>query len=265
MLEKPTTAPAEREGINGLERYIENLAESYRAEGVPLGNDGRIDMEQYADVYFDVKKDLQRNQEWQEEWQKQGSTIDRRETDGEQLEMLAYAIFAKNLGEQFIVTRSSPHDDRANKVDTLLLERATGNLVCAFDEVGDTSGTAYERKLSTIQEHNLKGGARLKYGLGIVEEDGKRKIVKAFANNVPLFYVALPKDRIGKGIKEFSPETDKQSDFEEKLFAYFVATLSAQVKGLELYSGRLNGDLKMKLSAFKKVLADVSAKREKKK
>jgi hypothetical protein len=61
------------------------------------------------------------------------------------------------------------------------------------------------------------------------------------------------------------PESDQQSDFEEKLFSYFMATLSAQVKGLELYSGRLRPEFKAKLGAFKKVLSDLSLKREKKK
>lgn len=265
MFEKPGNAQAEQEDTGKLERFIETLAESYRAVEVPIGNDGRIDMQEYREMYSDVAKDLQRNQEWEAEWQKQGQSMDRRETDGEKLEMLAYAIFAKNLGEQFIVARTSPHDDRVNKIDTLLLDSRTGNLVCAFDEVGDTSGTIYEKKQAAVQERNLKGGTSLKYGIGIDEKNGEKHIVLSSAANVPIFYVALPKDRIEKGIKEFVPDMQRQSDFEEKLFAYFVATLSAQVKGIELYSGRLNPDLKEKLGSFKKVLDDLNSKKAKKK
>lgn len=264
MPEKFGVSSIEREDTEKLGRFIETLAEHYRAMQVPIENDGRINMKEYDDLYPDVAKDLQRNREWEAEWQKQGQTVDRRETDGEKLEMLAYAIFAKNLGEQFIVTRTSPHDDRVNKVDTLILDAKTGNLVCAFDEVGDTSGAIYEKKQAAVQERNLKGGISIKYGIGIDEKEGERTIVRSSATNVPIFYVALPKDRIEKGIKEFLPEIEKQSDFEEKLFAYFMATLSAQVKGLELYSGRLNPELKTRLASFKAVLNDLSLKKEKK-
>jgi hypothetical protein len=264
MFEKSVTAQAEQDHIGKLEHFIEKLAESYRSIEIPIGNDGRIDMQEYTEMYSDVAKDLQRNQEWEAEWQKQGQSADRRETDGEKLEMLAYAIFAKNLGEQFIVARTSPHDDRVNKIDTLLLDSQTGNLVCAFDEVGDTSGPIYEKKQALVQERNLKGGTSLKYGLGIDERNGEKRAVLSSATNVPIFYVALPKDRIEKGIKEFMPDMQQQSDFEEKLFAYFMATLSAQVKGLELYSGRLNPDLKTKLVNFKKVLNDFPLKKQKK-
>ena len=265
MFKEPRFETEQHEGLGSLEVFIQELSNQYRHEGIPISDDGRIDMERYRNLHPDVSKDLERNREWEQKWQSEGQIADRRETDGEKLEILAHAIFAKNLGEQFIVVRSSPHDDRINKVDTVLLDRETGNLVCAFDEVGDTTGATYEKKQGAVQAHNLKGGASLKYGIGIAEKDGRREIIRTSASNVPLFYIALPKDRIEKGIKEFTPEFGKRSDFEEKLFAYFVATLSAQVEGLELYSGRLNPDLKTKLAAFKKVLADLNSKREKKK
>ncbi len=245
------------------------MAESYRAEGIPVDNDGRIDMTAYTGIYSDVQKDLDRNREWEEKYYNGATPDEAREqrlrADGERLEMLAQAIFAKNFGADFVVTRSSPHDDRVNKTDTVLLERKTGNVVCAFDEVGHMNGARYDEKLRIIQEHNLKGGTSLKYGLGIERDGEEARIIGTEVHNIPLFYLALPKDRVEKGLQEFDPSPTEQSDFEKKLFDYFIATLGAQIQGLELYSGRLNPQLKERLSAFKKAASEIKSKREIKK
>ena len=236
----------------------------YRAENIPVGTDGRIDMSAYRSIYPDVEKDLARNRDWEQGWFEgippEEIPAERRKREGEQLEMLAHAIFMKNLPENFVVARASEHDDRANKVDTVILDKKTGALICAFDEVGDTSGIDYDKKQEVVRDRNLKGGTSLKYGIGMVEKDGKRKVVPSPAANIPIFYIALPPDRIKKGVQEFI--SDGQSDFEEKLFAYFTASITAQVRGLELYHRRLNPDLKEKLAAFKGIMATLGTKKK---
>ena len=265
----PVSGGETEDHLKKIEGFIEAIAAGYRTEGIPIDDGGRIDMKAYQSLYPDVNQDIERDKEWGREWHgdlsEEAVHGERRRTEGEQLEMLAYAIFAKNLRNRFVVARTASHDDRKNKVDTVLLERATGNLVCAFDEVGDTTGVDYERKQAIIQKHNLEGGASLKYGLSIEIRDGNPAIVPAPGNNIPLFYIALPSDRIKKGLIEFRPETENQSDFESKLFTYFMATLAAQINGLELYSGRLNPELKAKLVAFKKIVNELNSKGEKKK
>jgi hypothetical protein len=264
MFEKPGTSRLETEqGLERVEEFIESVVAKYQSEGVPVSRDGRVDMLAYKSVYPDVVEDFSRTREGKmnAEELRQGRLL----SDGEKLEMLAYALFVKNLGERFIVARSSPHDDWANGVDTMLLDRETGNLVCAFDEVGNTTGEVHEKKLTTIQEKNKNGGASVKYALGINQQGDNKEVIKSSAKNVPVFYIALPRDRITKGINEFGSNPKGNSDFEDKLFTYFKATLSAQVEGLELYSNRLHPDLKTKLIAFKKVLSDLSLKQEKKK
>ncbi len=261
--EQPKTPAFEGEpDIAKIENFIEGVSSRYRDEGIPLGHNGRIDMAAYKKLYFDAEKDIIWSREWEREWfgnvPEAEAQEKRRRTEGEQLEMLAYAVFTKNLGERFVVARSSPHDDRTNKVDTVILDRATGNLVCAFDEVGATSGADFEKKQNLVQEHNLKGGASLKYGIGIDEREKNGKVILSSADRLPLFYIALPPDRIKKGLKEFIPDPVNQSDFEKKLFAYFVAAISAQITALELYSKRLNPDLKKKLDGFRDVMDTLS-------
>lgn len=264
MEQPPSSGLEQGEDVAKVERFLESAATRYRAEGVPLGNDGRIDMASYKGLYPDVAKDLERNRDWEKEWSgglpEEAVREKRRLTEGEQLEMLSYAILTKNLGEQFVVARTSPHDDRVNKVDTIILDRKTGNLVCAFDEVGDASGVNYEKKQTLVRDRNLKGGASLKYGIGVKKEKEKQEIVPAAAEHLPLFYLAVPGDRVKKGMTEFVADPVRQSEFEQRLFSYFLATISAQIGALELYHRRLDPELKKKLEGFKSVVASISLK-----
>ena len=250
MTEKLSSSGFEREdNIAKLEQFIQQATEGYRAEKIPVGTNGRIDMSAYKQLYPDVENDIAKNRDWDEEWfgNVPSSQMEskRRQMEGEHLEMLAYGVFLKNLSEDFVVARASSYDDRKNKVDTVILDKKTGALICAFDEVGDTSGADYEKKQELVRDHNLHdGGASLKYGLGVSNEKGKKTVTPSSSMNVPLFYIALPPDRIQKGMKEFLPGQKDQSEFEKKLFIYFVATITAQIEGLELYSGRLNENLK---------------------
>ncbi len=175
--------------------------------------------------------------------------------DNERLEMLAYAIFSKNLDKKFIIARASRHDGDLNKVHILLLERETGALVCAFDEVGDTTGADYESKKEAVRSRNVKqNGASLRYGLRIEERAGERVVVPGEIKGIPLFYIALAKDRTEEGIREFIPDRERKSEFEKRLFDYFVLTILQQIKELELYDAQLHPDLKKRLFEFGRVL-----------
>jgi hypothetical protein len=255
------------ERVAKLGKFIENVAAGYRKEGIPVGPDGRIDTEAFRGIYSDVEKDKERVREWTERFHGNVSGQEIKEqrlaTDGEQLEMLIHAIMHKNLGSRFIVARSSQHDDIHNKVDTVLFDRETGNPICAFDEVGDTKGRVFEDKQTAVRDRNVsKGGVTMKYGLTVKGAGDEKKIVPGAVHNIPIFYVALPQDRIQKGLKEFNPSPLEQSDFEKKLFEYLVLTMSSQIGALELYSGRLDPNLVNRLAAFKKTITEIQAKKK---
>ena len=269
-MERPSAQDSGQEhNVVKVERFLADTAARQRAAGIPVGDDGRIDMTLYKGFYSAaaIEKDLQRNREWEAEWSggrpEEEIRKERRLREGDQLEMLACAIFGKNLGEQFIVVRTSPHDDRANKADVVILDQKTGSLVCAFDEVGDASGPIYEEKQTLVRDRNLAGGVSLKYGIGVHTGQGRKEIVPSAEEHLPLFYIAVPSDRIRKGIKEFVADPVQQSEFEERLFSYFLATISAQIGALELYQARLDPELKKKLGVFKDVVGSFNAKQTK--
>ncbi len=248
--------------VERLYSFIGRVAEKYRAEGVPVRADGRIDMLAYKGIHPDLDADLAKNSELDDAWFKDVPK-DRRQSaklalEGEQLEMLAYGVFVKNLGKNFIVARASEHDDRINKADTVILDKDSGELICAFDEVSATSGSDFEEKLGKVKNRNFQGGAKLKYGIGVKKVGEKRVVMAASVESLPIFYIALPSDRIKKGIKEFNPDQNTQSDFEKNLFKYFVATLNAQIQGLKLYGNRLDPKLKERLQVFETLLRNLN-------
>ena len=255
-----------REKTQKLMDFVGSIAADYRtSDNLPLDNEGRLDPSHYRGLYNDPATDTGRTTEGARRWHGDvaDETVVRKDSvqENERLEMLAYAIFWKNLKEKFIVARASRHDGDINKVHTVLLEKETGTLVCAFDEVGETAGIDYEKKLEAIRKQNVEeGGAALKYGLRVETKDNKKAIVPGATKNIPLFYIALPRDRVDKGVKEFIPSPTSQSDFEQKLFAYFTSTILSQVNGLELYSGRMEPALRERLREFKKALEGFKTK-----
>jgi hypothetical protein len=280
MKERPGITPSIGQGVEREDRveqlaqFIGSIASEYRRDfDLPVGDDGRIAMARYQSLYPDTMQDMQRAGRYlesdtaktaeyvQQRYGKTPAEVSRSEstTDGEKLEMLAFASFAKNLGPRFIVARASHLDDQENKVDTILIDAETGNLVCVFDEVGDTSdGVDYQMKQKKVRERNTKlGGATLKYGVRLEKKDDQKRFVPAEIKNIPLFYVALSKGRIEAGIENFVSSRTEQSDYEVKLFEYFIGALTFQITSLELYSQYLNPDLKKRLRDFKMVTEEI--------
>ena len=254
--------------LQELTDFIKSAAlDSRKQYGAPVTDDGRIDVYAYRTVYSDeeVRKDARETSEGLREWTS-GIVSDRtvfsrdQIRDNERLEMLVYAIFYKNLRDLFVVVRASRHDGSVNHVHTVLLDKGTGNVVCAFDEVRDVSGSDYQVTQREIKNLNTeRGGVKLKYGLGSKKEGGRLTVVPAEAKNIPLFYIALPKDNLEAGIRGFNPALETPSDIEKRLFAYFISSIEAQIKGLEVLPEQLNEDFKKCLSTFHRLIENLKS------
>ncbi len=258
--------------------FLELMAEELRKEGVPVNNECRVDMSAFRGVYRpeEVEEDKQEVAKIKEririeESKKIGRRLSEEEFEkktrsrkGNQLEMLKTAIFYKNLGSDFIVARSSQYDDIKRGVDNLILEKKTGNLVCAFDEVASrgTLGASekgrriHEEKRKKILEQNIKwGGGRLKYGLKMEGKGGEMKLKLGEAKNIPIFYLASLPATIEQGIKNLKSLLDEQSDFERLLFHSFVKSLRSQINSIApKFNKSLSPEFKKSLLLFEESL-----------
>lgn len=202
-----------------LQGFIKEMSAELRKEGVPVDEKGRINMDSFSDIYPKqvIENDKGIVQDLEEIWDRakiSGSRwswilpreqILKQKTLGETWELLTTAILHKILGEDFIVVRSSKYDDARNNIDNIILDRKSGNIVCAFDEIGAVSGRAFEEKQGNVLRKNrFKGGADLKYGISFKEIGGKRKLKKGLVARIPLFYFASPEETVKKGLESFS-------------------------------------------------------------
>lgn len=252
----------EKEKIQKIKIFLSEIATKLKEENIPLNKDGRIEMEKFSQIYssLEIKKDInlinQKEKEWFGDLPPEKIEEKKIEKIGEQFELLKTAILNKFIGEDFITVRSSLYDDIINKVDNVVVHRKTGNIICAFDEVGEIQGPRYEEKIKkTISRNIFEGGCKIKYGFSIENN----KIILKKIGNIPIFYLALSEDYIKKGLKEFVPAIKTKSNFEEKLFQYFLESFFYQIKKLE-NNPRLNDQLKERLQFFKKSLEKYSLK-----
>lgn len=156
-------AEQEQETRKKLINFITQIAENLKIkDNVPLTEDCRIDMEAFNKIYSKeiIKKDQELIEKYESEWYKGLSQEDikkeRLKTDGEKLEMLKTTVFAKGLGQEFIVARTSRYDDIKNNIDNVILEKETGNIICALDEAGGTMNVRYQEKVEKIMARNKK-------------------------------------------------------------------------------------------------------------
>ena len=170
----------------------------------------------------------------------------------EELDMLTTIILNKGLSADFIVIRPAEYDQISNKVNNVILERKTGNIVCTFNEVENVRGSGYMEKEEKVLGRNVKeAGTILKYAL--IMEDGKFKPALQI-ENIPVFYFALSEDSLEKGIKECQSDTLKKkwSNYEKEIFDWFIYSINSQIKSLKSLasSNPLHPVLNERLSLF---------------
>lgn len=114
-----------------------------------------------------------------------------------QTEMAVTALFAKILKDHFLVVRTASYDDYIHRVDNIILNRRTGEAICAFDEVHEGGqGERTDAKNEKVKKIAKKGGTEITYGLRL--ENGK--LVRSRMKNIPVFFFRAQK----RGAYEFA-------------------------------------------------------------
>jgi hypothetical protein len=234
-----------REEAEKLKKLLIEIKDVLEGQGIPVDQNCRIDMCNFEDVY--EKKEIEKDVKLIKEIK--GNTEESFLTDGERLEVLKTIVFHKFLNEKFIVIRTALYDDVQNHVDNLIVEKETGNIICAFDEVSAISGPEFIKKQERFLRNNING-AKVKYGI-LSTKDG---LIKNRIENIPIFYIALPPEHINEGIRNIA-SLEEISDYEEKIWFYFVTTLQSQIARLKLEN--LNEILRRRLLEFKKTLKEL--------
>lgn len=223
---------SQSKGLEKLQTVVERVAYGLEKEGVPVDEECRVRMGDFSSIYppQEIERDKKIVAGYEREWYGAVSADETRErrmqNEGEQLEALKTIIFNKSLGRGFIAVRTCLYDDIENKVDNILIDKKTGNVVCAFDEVGETSGVRYEEKRKKIIERS-EGGVTVKYGLKI---DAAGKVMPAKVFGVPVFYLCLNRQILNRAIEALNPDTQSIPGLEKDLLRYFLESLLLQIE-----------------------------------
>lgn len=174
------------------------------------------------------------------------------EQKSNQAEMAITALLHKILKERFIVVRASTFDDYMHGMDNLILDRETGAVICAFDEVirNESDEPGASKKLDKIKKHAMSGGRKAKYGIAL--ENGK--LVRSPLDHVPVFYLELKSadlDRLAEDLHaNFGNEP---THLETKLYTLLVSSIDEQKRTLESLPS-LPGVTEKNLKAFGETL-----------
>lgn len=250
--------------IERLKGEIKDIATGLQQEGVPVDNENRIDVDKFGGIYSRGSIQLDKNwvrdlkQRWEDaavsdykmSWlygrEQVKQKVAQENPMGKVWEMLSTKILHQNLGKDFIVARTSEYDDARYKVDNILLDRKTGHIVCAFDEI-DTKGSGrFEEKKQKVSNRNIKrGGTDLKYGISFEEKAGKMELKKGAVFQIPLFYMAISEEKLKKTLA--NPGNEKE------VFKNMVESIKEQIKEIN-EKGPVHHKLKSRLDFFEKVI-----------
>jgi len=145
-----------------------------------------------------------------------------------QMEMLASVLFHKFLKEDFIIVRTGKYDDYVNGIDTVMVNRKTGDIVCAFDEVHDhEAGNRMEEKEKKIKKKAREGGSTLFYGITV--ENGS--LVRKKIDHLPVFFLGLSTQELENTLSNMGYGMEI-SETEKKTFKELLSSLEDQRKTL---------------------------------
>ncbi len=218
-----------------IQNYIECESEDFNAENIPVDNRCKINMEAYRDKYSpeELEKDYKYIEEAEKEFARmEGLTVEqwkksKGKRNGERFEQLKTVIFNRNFqNPDIIAIRASDYDDYKNSIDNIIINKNTGDIICALDAIAnDKNSKRYKEKEEKIKEINEKGGAKLKYGITFEDDKPVLKEIEG----VNIFILSLSSWELREALENFG-----SGKFENKLFKEFGKQAIEQLQKLPL-------------------------------
>jgi hypothetical protein len=239
---------AEREGLNRLNNKLEKIAKELNQIGVPVDESCRLKIECYT-AYPESKRIKDKNIE--NSRKKEYDKIEEDKKIGEIFEKLKTAFLYNHLSENFIICRTTFFDDFLHGVDNIILDKKTGNVVCAVDDVVAGNSKEYEDKKNKQIKVNERGGATLEYGL--VLDAQHQKISLAPLKNVPLIVIALNINMVKKCLANFG---SNNAEFDKNMLTFFANDLQREAELVKNICPK-NSLAFQRIENFRKVIEEI--------
>lgn len=107
---------------------------------------------------------------------------------------ISKTLISNKIFKNGLVFRTSKYDDYLNGVDEIFIDKKSGEVLAVID----TTTNIFSKDADIIIDRIING-AKIKYGLKIITEENKRKIIWAKnLNNLPVLYLYLKKEKVNK-------------------------------------------------------------------
>lgn len=146
------------------------------------------------------------------------------------MEMAVTALLYKVLKDRYMIARTHDYDDYINGADNIIVDKETGAVVCAFDEVHEGGmGDRQREKEAKVQRVVKKGGANVRFGMHLNEG----KLERAKLEHLPMFYLGLNTGELEELMNsmDYDPAASP-SEVEMQIYTKLVASLKQQVEDL---------------------------------
>lgn len=227
------------EEVEKLEVALARTAEGLRVRGILVGDDGRLLSGDYEGAEgFSIQEIIEDNEEvarlediFAQDRLKDGG-LEKGIPLGEQMEMFCAVMlnkFFKEEDDNLVVVRASRFDDIKNRIDYVIFDSQTGDIVGAFDAVvaGEESRRLDQKEEQAIWENFRNNGGKIKYGLN-VDEDGK--IIGQSREEVPVFYFNLDNRDLKDYLRKANYSAPNMGKEENKIFDEFLKSVIEQIK-----------------------------------
>jgi hypothetical protein len=150
-----------------------------------------------------------------------------KQSKANKIEQAIMLLFYKFLKEEFIVVRSAVYDDYKAGVDNLIVNKRTGEVICAIDDFHE--GEHDRNKAEKTKRKAEKGGSTVHFGLGV--KDGK--IIRTKMENLPVFYLGISSESFEALMQSMGGDINSPlSPKEKEVFLEFVSSLQAQQQAM---------------------------------
>lgn len=191
-----------KKGLEVLASLIEESNENIESLGIQLTADGRIDPEQFTDIYDpdEIRKDQEHVERLEEKFvesdRKKPAQHEEFKKVADLFEQIIPVVFKNAFrAKGFIAIRTAKHDDYNNNVDTLIIHKKTGRIICSIDETNSSKERVVSgSKLDMVVSENRKG-VQVKYAVKR-REDGQFYPDNIEGGGVPLVYLSISREKV---------------------------------------------------------------------
>ncbi len=224
----------EKEGENRLlEKLLRERADNLRKLGVPVDERLRIEMEKFKNILSEetVKRHTERLKEVKRNQYRGRLSLEKIEEKeevrgGEKGEIFVTLLLQKFLGDNFLVLRTAPYDDRKSKVDLFVVNKERKEIDFAIDvSVDDSFSPSIGEKQDRLLKRNTYKGTLLTYGIRF--KDGEPQ-PHPHIKYLPAFLLNLPLEILESGINSITSLREK-TPVEKKIFNFLKEQIEKQI------------------------------------